>query len=111
MQNKVNKVNKANIANKTNKANIGNKAKKRTMIVVCAHNDDQLLGAGGIQQGIAAGQTQAQNLSALQPQQLLGLFGSLGLGIPGFENIVTPPGPSIASQAAQIAGAAAPFFI
>lgn len=45
--NKVNKVNKANIANKTNKANIGNKAKKRTMIVVCAHNDDQLLGAGG----------------------------------------------------------------
>jgi hypothetical protein len=65
----------------------------------------QLLSAGGTQRGIAGEQVMAQNQSALQPQNLLAMFGSLGLGIPGFENIVTPPGPSIGSQIAQIAGA------
>jgi len=65
----------------------------------------QLLQAGGTQRGIAGEQLRAQQQTALQPQNLLAQFGPLGLGTPGFENIVTPPGPSIGSQIAQIAGA------
>lgn len=69
----------------------------------------QLLFGGGIQRGIAGEQLQAQQQTALQPQSLLAAFGPLGLGVPGFENIVTPPGPSFASQLAQLGGAAASF--
>ena len=65
----------------------------------------QLLQAGGAQRGISSEQLQAQQQTALQPQNILAQFGPLGLGIQGFENIVTPPGPSIGSQIAQIAGA------
>lgn len=65
----------------------------------------QLLGAGGIQRGITSEGLAAQTQTQLDPRNILGQFGPLGLGIQGFENIVTPPGPSIASQIAQIAGA------
>lgn len=65
----------------------------------------QLLGAGGQQRGIAGEQLRAQQQTQLQPQNILAQFGPLGLGIQGFENVITPPGPSFASQIAQIAGA------
>ncbi len=71
----------------------------------------QLLGAGGVQRGIAGEQLAAQQQTALQPQNLLASFGPLGLGVQGFENIVTPPGPGLFSQIGQVAGAVAPFFI
>lgn len=65
----------------------------------------QLLGAGGIQRGITSEGLAAQTQTQLDPRNILGQFGPLGLGIQGFENIITPPGPSIASQIAQVAGA------
>lgn len=71
----------------------------------------QLLNAGGVQRGITSEQLAAQTQTQLDPRNILSLFGPLGLGIQGFENIITPPGPSPISQIAQIAGAAAPFFI
>lgn len=71
----------------------------------------QLLNAGGIQRGITSDQLAAQTQTQLDPRNLLAQFAALGLGTQGFENIITPPGPSPISQIAQIAGAAAPFFI
>lgn len=71
----------------------------------------QLLNAGGVQRGITGEQLAAQTQTQLDPRNILGQFGALGLGTQGFENIITPPGPSPISQIAQIAGAAAPFFI
>ncbi len=68
-----------------------------------------LLGAGGAQRGIAGEQLAAQQQTALQPQNILAQFGPLGLGTPAFQNVVTPPGPSLASQIAGIAGAASGF--
>lgn len=65
----------------------------------------QLLGAGGTQRGISTDALNARTQTQLDPRNILAQFGALGLGTQGFENIVTPPGPSIASQIAQIAGA------
>lgn len=71
----------------------------------------QLLSAGGQQRGISGEQLRAQQQTALQPQNLLAQFGPLGLGTQSFENVVTPPGPSLFSQIGQVAAAAAPAFI